>query len=119
MIALMEKQSKHQGILSQYLMEQRHGRDPPLFGGNNDVSGSHGGNGNHEESIHKGYAEGNRTNEGLPTQSNTTSIYTPRPYMPTFLDAQKRDTNSLNHESLGDEWETTKSEYNTMSVGSR
>jgi hypothetical protein len=52
----MEEQSKHQGILSQYLMEQRHGKDPPLFGGINYASGSHGGNGNHDESIHKGHA---------------------------------------------------------------
>jgi hypothetical protein len=57
MIALLEEQSKHQGILSQYLMEQRHGKDPPLFGGNHDASGSRGGNGNHEESIHKGHVE--------------------------------------------------------------
>jgi hypothetical protein len=119
MIALMDEHRKHQGILSQYLMEKRHGRDPSLFGGNHDVSGSHGGNGNHEESIHKGHAEGNRTNEVLPTKSNTSSIYTSRPYMPTFLDEKKIDTNSLNHESIGDEWETKKREYNTMRMGSR
>ena len=53
MIALMEEQSKHHGILSQYLREQRHGKYPPLFGGNHGASGSHEGNGNHEKSIHK------------------------------------------------------------------
>jgi hypothetical protein len=46
MIALMEEQSKHQDILSQYLMDKKHGEEPPLFGGVHDVGGSHGGNGN-------------------------------------------------------------------------
>ena len=40
MIAIMEEQRKYQGILSQFLMEQRHGKDPPLFGGNQGVGGS-------------------------------------------------------------------------------
>jgi hypothetical protein len=31
MIAIMEEQGKHQGILSQFLMEKRHDKDPPLF----------------------------------------------------------------------------------------
>jgi hypothetical protein len=88
MISLMEEQSKHQGIFSQYLMEKRHGKDTPLFGGSCDASGSHGGNGNHEESIHKGHAEGHRPNDGTPIPSHTTSISTPRSYMCTFLDAQ-------------------------------
>jgi hypothetical protein len=66
--------------ISHYLMEKIHGKDPPLFGGNHDTSGSHGGNGNHEESIHKGHVERHRPNEGIPTQSHTTRISTPRPY---------------------------------------
>jgi hypothetical protein len=100
-------------------MEQRHGKDPPLFGGNHDASGSQGGNGNHEESIHKGHAEGHRLNEGMLTQSHIASRSTPRPYMPTFLDAQRRDNNALNQESLGDEWESAEREYklNTMEEG--
>jgi hypothetical protein len=49
----------------------------------------------------------------LPNLSRST----PRPYMPTFFDAQRRDTNALNHESLGDEWETAEREYKTMNMG--
>jgi hypothetical protein len=85
MITLMEEQSKHQGILSQYLMEQRHCKDPPLFGGSHDAGGSHGSNGNHEESIHKGHAEEHRSNDGIPIPSHTTSRTTPRSYMPTVI----------------------------------
>jgi hypothetical protein len=88
MIALMEEQSKHQGILSQYLMEQRHGKYPPLFGESHDASRSHGGNGNHEESIHKFHAEGHRPNDGTPIQFHTARKTTHRPYMHTFLYAQ-------------------------------
>ena len=101
----MEEQSKHQNILSQYLMEQRHGKDPPLFGGSHDASGYHRGNGNHGESIHKGHAEGHRTNVGTPIQSHTANKSTPRSYMPTFLNAQQRDIHSFDQESLGDGWE--------------
>jgi hypothetical protein len=39
--------------------------------------------------------------------------------MPTFLDAQRRDTNAFDQESFGDEWETAEREYNAMSVGFR
>jgi hypothetical protein len=60
MITVLEELSKHQGILSQFLMEQRHGKDPPLYGGNHEASGSRGGNGNHEESIHRGQMEEHR-----------------------------------------------------------
>jgi hypothetical protein len=93
MIALMEEQSKHQGILSQYLMEQRHGKYPPLFGGSHDASGS--GNGNHEESIHRGHVEEHGPNDGMQFHL-TASRTTPRSYMSTFLDAQRRDANVLN-----------------------
>jgi hypothetical protein len=62
MITVLEEQNKHQGILSQFLMEQRHGKYPPLYGGNHEVVGSHGGNGNHEESIHKGQMEKHHSN---------------------------------------------------------
>jgi hypothetical protein len=90
-----------------------------LFGGSHDVGGSHGGNGNHEESIHKGHAEEHRPNDGIPIPSHTASRTTPRSYMPTFLDAQRRDTNAFDQESLGDEWEIAEREYNAMSVGFR
>jgi hypothetical protein len=115
MIALLEEQSKHQGILSQFLMEQRHGKDPPLFGGNHEASGSRGGNGNHEESIHRGQMEEHRSNDRGSIPSHTISRTTPRSYMPTFLDTQRRDANALDSESLGDEWETAEREYNVNS----
>ena len=57
MIAIMEEQCKHQGILSQFLMEQRHGKDPPLFGGNQGVGGSQGRTSHDEESGHKYHVE--------------------------------------------------------------
>jgi hypothetical protein len=31
MIIVLEELTKHEGILSQFLMEQRHGKDPPLY----------------------------------------------------------------------------------------
>jgi hypothetical protein len=119
MIAMLEEQSKHQGILSQYLMEQRHGKDPPLFGGSHDAGGSRGGNGNHEESIHIGHVGEHGPNDGIPIPSHTASRTTPRSYMPSFLDTQRREANALDSKSLGDEWETTEREYNAMIAGFR
>jgi hypothetical protein len=55
MISLLEEQARTQRIVCQYLMEQKHGKDAPTFGGNNGASGSQGGNGNQEESIHMGH----------------------------------------------------------------
>jgi hypothetical protein len=95
MIALLEEQSKHQGILSQYLMEQRHGKYPPLFGGSHDAGGSRGGNGNHEESIHIGHVGEPGPNVGIPIPSHTTSKTTPRLYIHTFLDTWRREANAL------------------------
>jgi hypothetical protein len=37
-------------------MEKKHGKAAPTFGVNNGASGSQGGNGNQEESIHMGHA---------------------------------------------------------------
>jgi DNA-binding protein YbaB len=119
MIALMEELSKHHGIFSQYLMEQIHSKDPPLFGGSHDVGGYHGGNGNHEESIHKVHVEEHRPNDGIRIPSHTTVRTNHRSYMPTFLDAQRRETNDFDQESLGDEWEIAEREYNSMSMGFR
>jgi hypothetical protein len=85
MITVLEELSKHQGILSQFLMVQKHGKEPPLYGGNHETGGSRGGNGNHEESIHRGQMEEHRSNEGEPVLSHTFSKTTLRPYMPTFL----------------------------------
>ena len=113
----LEEHSKHQGILSQYLMEQRHGKDPPLFSGIHDAGGSLGDNGNHEESIHIGHVGEHGPNDGIPIPSHTASRTTPRPYMPSFLDTQRREANALDSKSLGDEWETTEREYNAMSAG--
>jgi hypothetical protein len=113
MIALMEEQSRKQRVLSQYLMEQKHGKDPPVFGGNNDASSSHGGNGNHEESIHKG------PTGSVPSHSHVASRATPRPYFPTFRNTQQRDYNPLNQETMEDEWETVERDYNNMSAGFR
>jgi hypothetical protein len=100
-------------------MEQRHGKDPPLFGGSHDAGGSRGGNGNHEESIHIGHVGEHGPNDGIPIPSHTASRTTPRSYMPTFLDTQRREANALDSKSLGDEWETTEREYNAMIAGFR
>jgi hypothetical protein len=71
-------------------MEQKHGKDPPMFQGNNDASSSHGGNGNHEEFTHKG------PRESVASHSHVASRATPRPYFPTFINTQQRDYNPLN-----------------------
>jgi hypothetical protein len=97
-------------------MEQRHGKDPPLYGGNHEASGSRGGNGNHEEYIHRGQMEEHRSNDGGSIPSHTINRTTPRPYMPTFIDTQRRDANALDLESLGEEWETAEREYNDCST---
>jgi hypothetical protein len=117
MITVLEELNKHQGILSQFLMERRHGKDAPLYGGNHEASGSCGGNGNHEESIHRGQMEEHRSSDGGPIPSHTLSRTTPMPYMPTFLDTQRREANVSDSKNLGEEWETTEREYNTMSTG--
>jgi hypothetical protein len=54
-ISLLEERAKTQQIVFQYLMEQKHGKDAPTFEGNNGGSGSQGGKGNQEESIHMGH----------------------------------------------------------------
>jgi hypothetical protein len=51
------------------------------------------------------------------TQSHIASRSTHRPYMPTFLYAQRRDNNALNQESLWDEWESAEREHNAMGMG--
>ena len=117
MIEIMEEQCKHEDILSQFMMEQRHGMEPPLFGGNQGASRSHGGNKNYEESPRNYQAKECRSTEGMPAHSHMASRTTPRPYMPTFLEAQRRDTNALGHENLESEWEVMEREYNALSVG--
>jgi hypothetical protein len=72
-----------------------------------------------EESIHRGQMEEHRSNEGLSILSHTLNKTTPRPYMPTFLNTQRREANALDSESLGEEWEIEEREYNTMSTGFR
>lgn len=89
MISLLEEQAKTQRIVCQYLMEQKHGKVAPTFGGNNGDSGSQGENGNQEESIHMGHT-GN-----IPSQSQVASRATPRPYFPTFRTSQPREYNPL------------------------
>jgi hypothetical protein len=37
--------------------------------------------------------------------------------MPTFLDAQRRDINAFDQESLGDEWECKKGEMSVQIMG--
>ena len=91
-------------------MEKRHGREPPLFGGNQGANESHGGNKNYEESPCTYQAEENRSTEGIPAHSHMASRTTPRPYMPTFFQAQQRDTNSLGCENLESEWEVMERE---------
>jgi len=103
MITVLEELNKHPGILSQFLMEQRHGKDPPLYCGNHEASGSHGGNGNQEESIHRVQMEEHHSNDGGPISSHTLSRTTPRPYMPTFLDTQRREANVSYSENMGEE----------------
>jgi hypothetical protein len=61
-----------------------------MFGGNNDASGSHGENGNHEECIHKGPIG------SIPSHSQVARRATPRPYYCTFRNTQQTDYNSLN-----------------------
>jgi len=80
MISLLEEQARTQRIVCQYLMEQKHGKDAPTFGGNNGASGSQvgNGNGNQGESIHMDHT-GN-----IPSHSQVASKATPRPYFPTF-----------------------------------
>jgi len=89
MISLLEEQARTQRIVCQYLMEQKHGKVAPTFGGNNGGSGSQGENGNQEESIHMGHT-GN-----IPSQSQVASKATPRPYFPTFRTSQPREYNPL------------------------
>jgi hypothetical protein len=78
---------------------------------------SHGGNGNYEESPRKYQVEERRSTKGMPAHSHMASRTTPRPYMPTFLEAQRRDTNVLECENLESEWEVMEREYNALSVG--
>jgi len=116
MIAFLEEQSKHKGILSQYLMEQRHGKYSPLFGGSHDVGGSRGGNENHEDSIHKGHVGEYGPNDAISIPSHIASRTTPRSYMPTLLDTKRREGNALCSKSLIYEWEIAYREYNAMSA---
>jgi hypothetical protein len=113
MISLLEEQAKTQRVVCQYLMEQKHGKDSPTFGGNIGASGSQGGNGNQEESIHMGHTR------NIPFHSQVASKATPRLYFPTFRTSQPRDYNPLSQETMEDEWETMEREYNNMIAGFR
>jgi hypothetical protein len=104
MISLMEEKSRKHCILSQYLMEQKHGKDPPVFGGNDDSNGSH---------HFKG------PTGSVPSHSHVSSRATPRPYFPTFRNTQQRDYNPLNQDTMEDEWEIVERDYNNMSAGFR
>ena len=42
---------------------------------------------------------------------------TPKPYMPTFLEARPRDTNAFGHGGIEDEWEDMERAYNSLSAG--
>jgi hypothetical protein len=118
MIEIMEEQRKHHDIVSHFLLEQRRGREPPLFGGNQGANGSHRGNENYEQYPRKYQAKERRSTEGMPTHSHMASRTIPtRPYMPTFLEAQRRDTNALGLKHLESEWEVMEREYNALSVG--
>jgi len=74
---------------------------------------------NYEKSPRKYHVEERRSIEGIPTHSHMASRTTPRPYIPTFLEAQRRNTNSLGYENLEGEWEVMEREYNALSVGFR
>jgi hypothetical protein len=117
MIAIMEEQRKHHSILSQFLMEQRHGKDPPLFGGNQGAGGSHRGTCHDEESGHKDHAEDTRSFRGTHSHSHIASRTTPRPYMPTFLEARPRDTNAFGYGGIEEEWKDLERAYNSVSAG--
>jgi hypothetical protein len=117
MIAIMEEQGKHQGILSQFLMEKRHGKDPPLFGGNQGVGGPQGGTSHDDESRHTDHVEEPRSFRGTHSHSNIVSRTTPRPYMPTFLEAQPREKNAFGYGGIEEECEDMERAYNSLSVG--
>jgi hypothetical protein len=98
-------------------MEQRHGKNPPLFGGNQVVGGSQGGMDHDEESGHKDHTEDPKSSRGTHSHSHMASRTTPRPYMPTFLEARPRDTNDFGHGGIEDEWEDMEIVYNSLSAG--
>jgi hypothetical protein len=116
MISIMEEQCKHQGILSKFLMEKIHGKDPPLFKGNQGDVGSQGGTGHDEEFGQKDHTEEPKLFKGTHSHSHMDSRTTPGPYIPTFLEAWPRETKSFGHGGIEYEWEDMERSYNSLSV---
>jgi hypothetical protein len=56
---------------------------------------------------------------GTHSHSHIASRTTPWPYIPTFLEARPRDTNSLGYGGIEEEWEDLERAYNSLSEGFR
>jgi hypothetical protein len=100
-------------------MQMVHGKEPPNYGGNNGASGSHGGERYHAESNHRTHTEGQSLFGGANNRVPGSSRVTPRPYMPSFLDAQQHDAHFQGHMEVEDNFEEYEREYATLSAGFR
>ena len=78
-------------MIAHLLMQMVHGREPQNNQGNNGSSGSHGGERYHVGTSHRTHIEGKILFGGENNRAVGNSKITPRPYMPSFLDAKQHD----------------------------
>jgi hypothetical protein len=98
------------------LMQMNHGKDGPNNNGNKEASGSQGGTRHHTETDHQLHTEGHSLFGGAPSRGPTNNRATPRPYMPTFLEAQQQDNY---FPEVEDNFEEYAREYAALSTGFR
>jgi hypothetical protein len=102
--------------IAHLLMQMVHGRESQNNEGNNGVSGSHGGERYHAETSHKAHTEGQSLFGGANNRVQGSSRVTPKPYMPSFLDAQQQDAHVPGRMEVEDNFEVYGREFATFSA---
>jgi hypothetical protein len=109
----LERVNASQEKLAQLLLQMTHAGKGPEAYANREASGSHGGTRHQQEYSPHYHTEGQSYGGGAP-QGATHSRATPRPYLPKFLDNQRR----CNYEDeIEDNFEQYAKEYYALSAG--
>jgi hypothetical protein len=105
--------------IAHLLMQMVHGMEPQNNEGKNGASGSQGRERYHTETSHMAHTEGKSLFWGDKNRVPGNNRVTPRPYMPSFLDAQQHDAHVLGHMEVEDNFEEYERECVALSAGFR
>jgi hypothetical protein len=98
-------------------MQMVHGKEQQNNEGNNRVSRSHGGEKYHAKTSHRAHTKEQTLFGGANNKVSGSSRVTPRPYMPSFLDAQQQDAYVRGCMEVEENFEEYEREYASLSAG--